>query len=97
MRRVAIDDLLNVASHLNGVPPQMRLARVLTLCERAHLGDKIRKRLGRVSPYYGSGTLGGGQSGTSEQRWNCVTLSVAARGVELWRTQQRQRGGGCNY
>ena len=91
LRRVAVEDVIHVAGVLTRYPPQAHTELVLAICDAAHVGDKIRKRLGCVSPVHGAGTLSGVPAATIVGQWTCATLAAAASGVDLWRTQQRHR------
>lgn len=57
MRRVMVGDVLAAAQVLQGLPPAARPGCMVRLLERAHAADMWRKRLGRVHPCWGNGSL----------------------------------------
>lgn len=58
MRAVTHGDLIAVARVLLCVRAENRVEFCADLFEHAHIGDKIRKRLGRIERGYGDGSLG---------------------------------------
>ena len=58
MRAVTHGDLIAVARVLLCVRAEDRMRFCADLFERAHIGDKIRKKLGRIERGYGDGSLG---------------------------------------
>jgi hypothetical protein len=94
----------------------MALARVLALfakpqhraicrqaLEKTHVADKYRKRLGRLHPRWGDGSLMGfslrafpraGRDDFGDQAY-CDAFQTALDALRLWRLEQARRNGSC--
>lgn len=57
MRPILIDDLLLAARAAGLHPPEMRAGRLAQWLGEAHGADLYRKRLGRMHPRWGNGSL----------------------------------------
>ena len=110
MRPVLIDDLLLLAAYLEAVAPRARRVAVHVLCDRAHVADCQRKRLGRSGSDWGNGSLNAAvNAGTRVARASgergvsagvgsvahLLALSAALEGVLGWKQGQAVRGGQC--
>lgn len=57
MRSILHGDLRAAAIYARDLPPARRGPALAALLDRAHCADRYRKRLGRVHPLWGDGTL----------------------------------------
>ncbi|MGJ8546792.1 MAG: DUF7742 family protein [Sulfitobacter sp.] len=57
MRALHCVDLSLAARALCAAPPPQRAALAKTLCAQADLADRYRKRLGKIHPKWGDGSL----------------------------------------
>ncbi|SOC07716.1 DUF7742 family protein [Rhodobacter maris] len=58
MRPILIDDLLAAAEAALALAPEARAETLVRWLDEAHAADLYRKRLGRVHPRWGLGSLG---------------------------------------
>ena len=91
MRRVTLDDLLQVAAALAEVPERDWPGAVERMCVEAHFADAVRKRLGaRRAARFGSCHLGARVSGVGvfvSDRDAHRRLAAALAGLEAWRSR----------
>lgn len=59
MRQIGLSDLFHAARAVLSVPPSQRNALCESLLWRAHVADKYVKRLGKLHPEWGDGSLRG--------------------------------------
>lgn len=95
MRRVTLEDLLAGAEALRDCPGPVRPLQVMRWCDQAHLADKMRKRLRRISAEHGDGSLAGrvGRGHRPAPKSLSCDAGLRAledmiRGVRLWKQQQ---------
>lgn len=100
MRPILPGDLDLLARHLAQLTPGQRGARVRALLDAADLADRYRKRLGRVHPQLGDGSLmaailAGGAPAARTLRCDgayCRALGTALAALDEWRRSRRQTG-----
>lgn len=96
MRRMQIGDLLALAGAVAGRPDAFRHA--LRLCAEAHAADLYVKRLGRLHPLWGNGSLmsraraGGARMQADWSPAGVDTLRTACEAVQIWRERLDCRG-----
>ncbi|TNF13507.1 MAG: hypothetical protein EP320_08995 [Rhodobacteraceae bacterium] len=94
MRRAREGDLLAAARVATLWPEAERHGRLMRLFDEAHTADLYRKRLGRLHPIWGDGTLmaaalGRIGVGLDERTLPVATLGAVCQAFGLWRTGRR--------
>ncbi|MFD2175187.1 hypothetical protein [Rhodobacter lacus] len=91
MRPILIDDVLAAAEAALACPPEARAAALARWLEEAHAADLYRKRLGRVHPAWGIGSLGDRARGEPRRRplWpgaeRLEALGLVLAAIAVWR------------
>ncbi|PIB24954.1 hypothetical protein BFP76_07315 [Amylibacter kogurei] len=99
MRRIIHSDIVAAARVLLCVPTEQRDQMITTLFEIAHLGDKLRRRLGRKNLLFGDGTLRGAaclfemkpQRNMSDIEFGQCFLMVLAKMQDKMRAHQARK------